>query len=76
MKKIYNHYLDKRKEIMKKTQFKFENVFGDAKSKDGFSQEQKTKPNNFLARIINFYFFKPRRIKNIDIEPSFPPYYD
>ena len=27
LKKIYNHYLDKRKEIMKKTQFKVEQVF-------------------------------------------------
>ena len=28
MKKIYNHYLDKRKGITEKTQFKLENVFG------------------------------------------------
>ena len=40
LKKIYNHYLDKRNEIMKNTQFKVEDVFGDVISKDNFSQEQ------------------------------------
>ena len=52
LKKIYNHYLDKRKEIMKNTSFKVEDVFGDVISKDNFSQEQITKPNNFLAKIM------------------------
>ena len=47
LKKIYNHYLDKRKEIMKNTQFRVEDVFGDVISKDNFSQEQITKLNNF-----------------------------
>ena len=42
IKKIYNHYLDKRKEIMKNTSFKVEDVFGDVISKDNFSQEQIT----------------------------------
>ena len=55
LKKIYNHYLiynlDKRKDIMKNTQFKVD-VFGDIISKDKFSQEQITKLNNFLAKII------------------------
>ena len=52
LKKIYNHYIDKRKEIMKSTQFKVEDVFGDIISKDNFSQEQITKLNNFLAKIM------------------------
>ena len=52
LKKVYNHYLDKWKEIMKNTQFKVEDVFGDVISKDNFSQEQITKLNNFLAKII------------------------
>ena len=52
LKKIYNHYLDKRKEIMKNTSFKVEDVFGDVISKDNFSQEQITKLNNFLAKIM------------------------
>ena len=29
LKQIYNHYIDKRKEIMKNTSFKVEDVFGD-----------------------------------------------
>ena len=43
LKEIYNHYIDKRKEIMTNTQFKVEDVFGDVISKDNFSQEQLTK---------------------------------
>ena len=50
--KIYNDYIDKRKEIMKNTSFKVEDVFGDVISKDNFSQEQMSKPNNFLAKIM------------------------
>ena len=34
--KIYNHYIDKRKEIMTNTQFKVEDAFGDVISKDYF----------------------------------------
>ena len=52
LKQIYNHYIDKRKDIMKNTQFKVEEVFGDVISKDNFSQEQITKLNNFLAKIM------------------------
>ena len=29
LKKIYNHYLDKRKQIMDSTKFKVEDIFGD-----------------------------------------------
>ena len=52
LKKIYTHYLDKRKVIMKNTQFRVEDVFGDVMSKDNFSQEQITKKNKFLAKIM------------------------
>ena len=52
VKRIYNHYLDKRKEIMKNTQFKVEDVFGDLISKDSISPEQITKVNNFLAKMM------------------------
>ena len=38
LKKIYNHYIDKRKKIMKNTNFKVEDVFGDVIGKDNFSQ--------------------------------------
>ena len=52
LKKIYNLYLYKRKEIMKNTQFRVEDVFGDVISKDNFSQEQITKLNTFLAKLM------------------------
>ena len=52
LKKIYNHCIDKRTEFMKNTQFKVEDVFGDVISKNNFSQEQITKPNNFLAKLM------------------------
>ena len=52
LKKIYKHFIDKKSEIMKNTQFKVEDVFGDVISKDNFSQEQITKFNNFLAKIM------------------------
>ena len=52
LKNVYNHYLDKIKEIMKNTSFKVEDGFGDVISKDNFSQEQITKLNNFLAKIM------------------------
>ena len=52
LKKIYNHYIDKRSEIMKNTSFKVEDVFGNIISKDNFSQEQITKLNNFLAKMM------------------------
>ena len=37
---------------MRNTTFKVEDVFGDIISKDNFSQEQITKPNNFSAKIM------------------------
>ena len=52
LKEIYNHYFDKRKEIMTNTQFKVEVVFGDVISKDNFSQEQITELNSFLAKVM------------------------
>ena len=52
LKKIYNHYIDKRSEIMKNTSFKVEDVFVDVIGKDDFSQEQITKLNIFLAKIM------------------------
>ena len=52
LKQIYNHYVDKKSEIMRNTQFKVEDVFGDVISKDTISTEQITKLNNFLAKIM------------------------
>ena len=39
LRKIYNHYLEQRKEIMKNTQFKVEDIFGDIIIKDTISLE-------------------------------------
>ena len=52
LKKKYNHYVDKRKEIMDSTKFKVEDIFGDVISKDSISPEQITKLNSFLAKIM------------------------
>ena len=53
LKKIYNHYLDKRKEIMLNTEFKVQDIFGDVISEDSISPEQITKLNNFLAKMMS-----------------------
>ena len=52
LKQIYNHYIDKKTEIMKNTQFKVEDIFTDVNSKDTISTEQTTKLNNFLAKMM------------------------
>ena len=52
LKKSFTHSLDKRKDIMKTKQFRVGDVFVDIISKDKFSQEHLTKPNNFLAKIL------------------------
>ena len=51
LKKIYNNYLDNRSKLLKKTQFKVEDIFGNVISKDSISAEQINKPNNFLAKV-------------------------
>ena len=52
LKKTQNHYLDKRKGIMRSASLKVEDISGDILSKGYISPEQKTKPNNFLASIM------------------------
>ena len=52
LKKNYNHYVDKRTEIMNSTKFRVEDIFGDVISKDSISTEQITKLNNFLGKIM------------------------
>ena len=54
LKKIYNHYLDERKQFMDSTKVKVEDIFGDVISKDSISSEQITKLNNFSAKIMYF----------------------
>ena len=51
LKQIYNHYVDKKSEIMKNTQFKVEDIFNDVINKDTISQDQIIKLNNFLAKM-------------------------
>ena len=51
LKQIYNHYIDKKSEIMKNTQFKVEDIFNEVINKDTISQEQIGKLNNFLAKM-------------------------
>ena len=43
LKHIYNHYIDKKSEIMRNTSFKVEDIFTDVISKDTISTEQITK---------------------------------
>ena len=80
LKRIYNHYTNKRKEIMKNTSFKVGDISDDVLSKNNFSQEQITKPNIFLSQIIvnikiniKFNFFNPKKKNNINYQPSAPP---
>ena len=51
LKQIYNHYIDKKSEIMRNTQFKVEDIFNDVINKDTISQEQIVKLSNFLAKM-------------------------
>ena len=51
LKQIYNHYVDKKEEIMRNTSFKVEDVFSDVIHKDTISTEQITKLNNFFAKM-------------------------
>ena len=50
LKNLYNHFLDKRREIMNSTKFRVEYIFGDVISKDSISPEQINELNNFLAK--------------------------
>ena len=52
LKKIYNHYLDKRKEIMKNSHLKVEDRFGDVTNEDSILPKKSTKLNNFVSQII------------------------
>ena len=52
LKQVYNHYIDKKTEVMKNTQFKVEDVFTDVISKDAISTEQITKLNILLAKMM------------------------
>ena len=51
LKQIYNHYVDKKSEIMKNIQFKVEDIFNEVINKDTISQEQIVKLNKCLAKM-------------------------
>ena len=51
LKKVYNHHLDKRGEILKENHFKVENVFGDILNEDSISPAQITKINFFQPKL-------------------------
>ena len=83
LKQVCNHYIDKRKDIIKNTQFKVEDVFGDVISKEIFSQEQITILSNFFSQNnvnintkIIFHLFQPRKKTYTDYQPSAPPFYE
>ena len=68
---------------MKNTSFKVEDVFGDVICKENFSRKQIPKLNPFFSQNnvninikIKFNFFKSRKKKNVDFEPSDPTYYE
>ena len=52
LNKIYNHFPDKGKFIIKSTQFKVEDIFGDIRNKDSISTEQITKLNKFSTKLM------------------------
>ena len=51
LKMFYNHYLDKRKELLKSTQLKVEDIFVMLFQYSLFDQK-KNKSNNFLAKLM------------------------
>ena len=52
LKQIYNHYQEKRKDIMNSTKFSVEDVFGNINMSDHISGEQLQKLNNFLTKMM------------------------
>ena len=79
-KKIYNHYLDKQKDIIYSTRFKVEEVFDKIVSKDTISTEQITRLKTFFLENQSEYYFlykdkfiQTQNEKQIDFEPSAPP---
>ena len=52
VKKFFIHYLDKKSDTMKNTEFKAEDIFGGILNKNSFSPEQITNFSNFLGRMM------------------------
>ena len=72
IEKDLNHQLDKRNDIMKKTQFIVEDIFGDILGEEGISNEQKPIKNFFSENDLKINFSintnlnRPRKAKIID----------
>ena len=58
LKQIYNHYLEKRKDMMKSTKFSVEEVFGKVNISDALNPEQTQKLKTFSAKIMWIYLTK------------------
>ena len=52
LKKVYNHFLDERTDIMKKAQLKVEEVFDDISNKDSLTAEHIYNLDIFSAKVI------------------------
>ena len=76
LKQIYNHYVDKKSEIMKNTSFKVEDIFNDVINKDTISHEQIIKLNISFSKNdlninieINFKFLNREKKKQTIMKP-------
>ena len=56
IRKMYNHYLDKRSDVMKNAHFKVQDVFGATSGKEDFSRKQITNIIKFLVKMIWIIF--------------------
>ena len=72
-----NHFFDKRKDILKSTEKTCHQKFGEISEKRGFSAEQRTKQNNFSAKMMQRLSLKEIQvslnIKKERYEPAAPP---
>ena len=70
LKKSYSHYLEKRNEMKRNSQFKGDDVFGDSLNIDSISSDQRTKPsfpqNDVSIKFcIKITLLKPWKEKNV-----------
>ena len=52
LENIFNHYSDKRNDIMKKSQINLEDILSDTLGKDSILPEQITKRNIFQTKMM------------------------
>ena len=68
---MFNHYLDKDKEIMRSTERSYHKKIGNFLRKEGITEDQRNKGNSFLVKslqklnlIQNFHLFKKKTKEN------------